>query len=61
VLAKAAEAMVVFKRVEAIPALDAVLAGAMRDPRFSPKEGRPDPSALLARLEKAVDALRRAR
>lgn len=61
VLAEAAEAMVLFKRVEAIPALDAVVAGAMSDPRFSPKEGRPDPAALLSRLEKAVDALRRAR
>lgn len=61
VLADAAEAMVLFKRVEAIPDLEAVLAGAMRDPRFSPKEGRTDPSVLLARLEKAVDALRRAR
>ncbi|MBI2788123.1 MAG: hypothetical protein HYX59_05520 [Elusimicrobia bacterium] len=61
VLAEAAEGMVLYKRVEAIPDLEAVLAGAMRDPRFSPKEGRPDPAALLSRLEKAVDALRRAR
>lgn len=61
VLAEAAEALAVFKRVEALPALEAAVAGAMRDPRFSPKEGRPDPALLLARLEKAVDALRRAR
>lgn len=61
VLAEAAEAMVLFKRVEALPALEAAVAGAMNDPRFSPKEGRPDPSALLARLERAVEALRRAR
>lgn len=61
VLTEAAEALAVLKRVEAIPALDAALAGAMSDPRFSPKEGRPDPVVLLARLEKAVAALRRAR
>ena len=61
VLAEAAEALVVFKRIEAIPALDAVVAGAMNDPRFSPKEGRPDPAVSLARLEKALAALRRAR
>lgn len=61
VLAEAAEALAAFKRVEALPELSAVVAGAMRDPRFSPKEGRPDPAVLLARLEKAVDALRRAR
>lgn len=61
VLAASAEALAVFKRLEALPALDAVIAGAMSDPRFSPQEGRPDPSALLARIEKAVAALRRAR
>jgi len=61
VLAEAAESLVAFKRVEAVPALEAVIAGAMSDPRFSPKEGRPDPAALLARLEKAVAALRRVR
>lgn len=61
VLADAAEALALFKRVEALPELEAVVAGALSDPRFSPKEGRPDPAVLLARLEKAVDALRRAR
>lgn len=61
VLVEAAEALAVFKRVEALAALESVVAGALRDPRFSPKEGRPDPAVLLARLEKAVDALRRAR
>lgn len=61
VLAEAAEALVAFKRVEALPALEAVVAGAMNDPRFSPKEGRPDPAVSLARLEKAVAALRRLR
>ncbi len=61
VLAEAAEALVAFKRVEVIPRLEAVVAGALNDPRFSPKEGRPDPAALLARVEKALDALKRAR
>jgi len=61
VLASASEALVAFKRVEAIPALESVVAGAMSDPRFSPKEGRPDPAASLARIEKALDALRRLR
>lgn len=61
VLADVAEALVAFKDIEAIPALEAVVAGAMNDPRFSPKEGRPDPAVSLARLEKAVAALRRAR
>lgn len=61
VLAEAAEALVAFKHVEALPALDGVIKGAMNDPRFSPKEGRPDPAALLARIEKAADTLRRAR
>jgi len=60
VLAEAAEALVPFKRVEAIPALESVVAGAMNDPRFSPKDGRPDPAVSLARIEKAVAALRRA-
>lgn len=42
----------------AIPELDAVVAGALNDPRFSPKAGRPEPAELLARLEKAVGALK---
>lgn len=61
VLAEAAEALAVFKRVETIPALESVVAGALHDPRFSPQDGRPDPAASLARIEKAVDALRRSR
>ena len=61
VLAEAAEALAAFKHLESLPALDAAVAGALNDPRFSPKEGRPDPAVLLARLEKAVAALRRAR
>ena len=61
VLAEAAEALVTFKRVEALPALESVIAGAMNDPRFSLQKGRPDPAVSLARLEKAVEALRRAR
>lgn len=61
VVAEAAEALAAFKHLESIPALDAVLAGAMSDPRFSPQEGRPDPAVSLSRIEKAVAALRRAR
>lgn len=61
VLAEAAEALAALKHLESLPALDSAVAGALNDPRFSPKEGRPDPAALLARLEKAVAALRRAR
>ncbi len=61
VLAEVAEALAAAKHLESIPALDAVIAGAMNDPRFSPKEGRPDPAVSLARIEKAVAALRRAR
>lgn len=61
VLAEAAEALAALKRVEALGALESVVAGAMNDPRFSPREGRPDPALLLARLEKAAAALRRAR
>lgn len=61
VLAEAAEALASFKHLESLPALDSIIAGALNDPRFSPKEGRPDPAVSLARLEKAVAALRRAR
>lgn len=61
VLAEAAEALALFKRVEALPALESVVAGAMNDPRFSPKDGRPDPAVSLARLEKAIAVLRLAR
>ncbi len=46
---------------KALAAFEQAAAGAMTDPRFSPKDGRPDPAALLARLEKAVAVLRRAR
>lgn len=42
----------------ALPELEAVVAGALNDPRFSPKDGRPDPAELLARLEKSVAALK---
>lgn len=61
VLAEAAEALVVFKRIETIPVLETVVAGALHDPRFSPQDGRPEPAASLARIEKAVAALRRSR
>jgi|CXWL01.1.fsa_nt_gi HEAT repeat protein len=61
VLAVAAEALAEFKYVSAMPALEAAVAGALSDPRFSPKDGRPDPAQLLARVEKSVELLRRAR
>jgi len=61
VLAEAAEALSALRRVEAISALDAVVKGAMNDPRFSPREGRPDPAVTLTRIENALAALRRAR
>ena len=61
VLAAAAEALARRKAVAALPALEAVLSGALNDPRFAPKEGRPDPAQLLARIETATESLRRAR
>lgn len=61
ILADAAEALAEFKYLPAIPGLEAAVAGALADPRFSPKEGRPDPAELLARVEKSVELLRRAR
>lgn len=63
VLACAMEALASFglPQPAVVPVLDAVIAGAMTDPRFSPKPGRPDPAALLARLEKVSAALKRLR
>ncbi len=61
VLVAAAEALAEFKYLPALPALEAAVAGALTDPRFSPTEGRPDPAELLARVEKSVELLRRAR
>ncbi len=61
VLAAAAEALARRKAVKALPALEAAVAGALNDPRFAPKPGRPDPSLLLSRLETATQALRLAR
>ncbi|HXS99318.1 MAG TPA: hypothetical protein VN915_01440 [Elusimicrobiota bacterium] len=61
VLAAAAEALARRKAVAALPALEAVLAHPLDDPRFGPKPGRPDPAALLARIEAATAVLRRAR
>jgi hypothetical protein len=61
VLAAAAEALARRKAVAALPALDAVLAHPLEDPRFGPLPGRPDPAALLARIEAAAAALRRIR
>jgi len=61
VLVAAAEALARRKTVKALPELEAVVAGALNDPRFSPQPGRPDPAQLLARVEAAVEALRLAR
>ena len=61
VLADAAEALARRKAVAALPALEAVLAGAINDPRFAPKPGRPDPAKLLARIDAAAQTLRGAR
>jgi len=61
VLAEAAEALLAFKAVAALPDLEAVVAVAINDPRFSPKPGRPEPAGLLARIERAAKALRLAR
>ncbi|MFI5347108.1 MAG: hypothetical protein ACHQ51_12110 [Elusimicrobiota bacterium] len=61
VLAVAAEALARRRAVQALPQLETVLAGALSDPRFAPKPGRPDPAELLSRLEAAVVSLRRDR
>ncbi|UPT74042.1 MAG: hypothetical protein M0D55_19825 [Elusimicrobiota bacterium] len=63
VLVAAAEALAAsgLPQPKAVADLEAAVAGAMTDPRFSPKDGRPDPAALLARLEKALAVLKRAR
>jgi hypothetical protein len=61
VLAAAAEALARRKALKALPPLEAVLAGALNDPRFGPKPGRPAPAVLLERVEAAVESLRRAR
>lgn len=61
-LVEAAEALIHLKdkkaAAAALPGLQAVAAGAFSDPRFSPRQGRPDPGVLLARLEKAISALK---
>lgn len=59
VLASAAEALAKLRFAPALPSLEAVVAGALNDPRFSPQAGRPDPARTLARVEDAVSALRR--
>lgn len=61
VLAAAAEALARRGDVAALPELEAAAAGALSDPRFAPKPGRPDPAELLSRLEAAVESLRRTR
>ena len=61
VLTAAAEALARRKAVAALPALEDVVAHPLDDPRFGPKPGRPDPAALLARIEAATATLRRVR
>ena len=60
VLAEAAQALAKLKHAPALLSLETAVAGALSDPRFSPKEGRPDPARTLARIEAAVAELRRA-
>jgi hypothetical protein len=61
ILADAAEALARRKAAAALPALEAVVAGAINDPRFAPKPGRPDPAKLLARIDAAAQILRAAK
>jgi hypothetical protein len=62
VLVEGAEALLRLKdkdsAARALPELEAVAAGALSDPRFSPLEGRPDPAGLLSRLERALGGLK---
>jgi HEAT repeat protein len=53
VLTVAAEALARRKDVRAVAPLEAVIAGALTDPRFAPKPGRPEPAQLLERIEAA--------
>lgn len=57
-VAESAEALARLKDVRALPVLEPILKGALTDPRFSPKDGHPDPGKLLARIEAAVEVLR---
>ena len=61
VLAAAAEALARRREIRALPPLETVLQGALHDPRFAPRPGRPDPARLLERIEIATETLRRAR
>ena len=61
VVATAAEALARRRTVRALPVLETISSGALQDPRFSPKDGRPEPASLLARLERAIKSLRRVR
>jgi hypothetical protein len=56
VAVSAAEALVKLKAEPARTRLDAMLAGALNDPRFGPRK---DAAALLERLEKAAAALKK--
>ena len=59
VLTETAEALARLRCREALPPLEKIASGAVGDSRFSPKDGRPDPAGLLARIENVVAALRR--
>jgi HEAT repeat protein len=61
VVACAAEGAAKRKLVKALPSLESIVGGALNDPRFAPQKARPDPAQLLARIEAAVESLRRTR
>lgn len=58
VVTTAAEGLVRLKAQEARKPVEKLLAGVLDDPRFAPMPGRPDPSALMERLQKAVDGFK---
>jgi HEAT repeat protein len=54
----AAEGLVRLKAQEGRKPVEKLLAGVLDDPRFAPLPGRPDPGALMERLEKAVEGFK---
>lgn len=58
VVAQASETLAVFRVKEAAAPIKKILDGAIGDDRFGPKEGRPDPAALLDRLKQSYILLR---
>jgi HEAT repeat protein len=57
VVAVCAESLAGLKAKEAREPLTQLLAKVPQDPRFAPMRGRPDPRDLVARIEKALDAI----